>query len=454
MKPFSLALLIVSALAFPALAQNTPTGSGSSSSGSVPSGSGYSIGGNLFVANPITPTPDNTPTSNSALGVGALGNIAPIHSTQYDTALGYQTLGSLTTADHETAVGAWALTSITDTTGNHNTGLGIDSLRFMTAGVGNVGVGESSCTISTSQNNDTCVGFQAGYNGGSGEQYEVFVGAAAGLSLLATPLTGQNNTGVGGLSLKNVITTAHDITALGYQSGLACTTCASDTFVGDSVGSTNPVTGTGNILIGYSNTTETATASTQNAIGIGSSNHPGTFDVFVGDSAGAHISADFDEDVGVGQGALTSATSGAQNVALGYTAGNSITSGGHNLILGAAVGPTNLTTGSRNIALGTSNNCDFSGNISDTLIVCESSGSGYLILANLTAAAPKLAIGGPLLSGGPYSAAGTAIPACSATYTGYHATVSDASSPTYGGTYASGGAVYKIVLCNGTNWLT
>lgn len=53
-----------------------------------------------------------------------------------------------------------------------------------------------------------------------------------------------------------------------------------------------------------------------------------------------------------------------------------------------------------------------------------------------------------------YSAAGTALPTCNAGAEGTHAVVSDATSPTYHGTYTSGGAVHSPVYCDGTNWLT
>ncbi len=53
-----------------------------------------------------------------------------------------------------------------------------------------------------------------------------------------------------------------------------------------------------------------------------------------------------------------------------------------------------------------------------------------------------------------YSAAGTALPTCNSGEEGAHLTVSDATTPTYLGTYASGGAVVADVLCNGTNWVT
>ena len=53
-----------------------------------------------------------------------------------------------------------------------------------------------------------------------------------------------------------------------------------------------------------------------------------------------------------------------------------------------------------------------------------------------------------------YSAAGTPLPAASAALKGASAVVSDATTPTYGGTYTSGGAVVARVLCNGSAWVT
>jgi hypothetical protein len=52
------------------------------------------------------------------------------------------------------------------------------------------------------------------------------------------------------------------------------------------------------------------------------------------------------------------------------------------------------------------------------------------------------------------SAAGTALPTCNAATKGAQNVVSDATTPTYLGTYTSGGAVVAAVLCNGTNWVT
>lgn len=53
-----------------------------------------------------------------------------------------------------------------------------------------------------------------------------------------------------------------------------------------------------------------------------------------------------------------------------------------------------------------------------------------------------------------YSAAGTPLPAAATALKGATAIVSDATTPTYGGTYTSGGAVYARVLCTGSAWIT
>jgi hypothetical protein len=91
---------------------------------------------------------------------------------------------------------------------------------------------------------------------------------------------------------------------------------------------------------------------------------------------------------------------------------------------GYTVGVTNTAAGAWSLGNGTSG--DYSGSL-------------------------KLAIVQP---GKLYSAAGTALPTCNAALEGARATVSDATSPTYLGTYASGGAVVSGAFCNGSTWVT
>jgi hypothetical protein len=53
-----------------------------------------------------------------------------------------------------------------------------------------------------------------------------------------------------------------------------------------------------------------------------------------------------------------------------------------------------------------------------------------------------------------YSAASLPLPTCNSPNRGMRAVVSDATSPTYLGTYVGGGSVVAPVFCNGSNWLT
>jgi hypothetical protein len=53
-----------------------------------------------------------------------------------------------------------------------------------------------------------------------------------------------------------------------------------------------------------------------------------------------------------------------------------------------------------------------------------------------------------------YSVAGTPLPTCGASTTGVQLQVSDATIPTFLGTYTGGSTVQSPVVCNGTNWVT
>ena len=68
--------------------------------------------------------------------------------------------------------------------------------------------------------------------------------------------------------------------------------------------------------------------------------------------------------------------------------------------------------------------------------------------------AVALAAAGPVAPTTIYSAAGTPLPAASTALKGARAVVSDATTPTFLGAYASGGAVVAPVLCTGSAWVT
>jgi hypothetical protein len=87
--------------------------------------------------------------------------------------------------------------------------------------------------------------------------------------------------------------------------------------------------------------------------------------------------------------------------------------------------------------------------LADTIAVgngAQGDFSGSLKLTNVTTAT--------ILPTTIYSAAGTPLPSCVTGIKGELAVVSDATTPTYMGTYTSGGAVVAAVICNGSAWLT
>jgi|SRR5271157_1028172 len=92
-----------------------------------------------------------------------------------------------------------------------------------------------------------------------------------------------------------------------------------------------------------------------------------------------------------------------------------------------------------------------------TIISNASAASVSLLLASATpaAAGTLVASATPTAAAIVYSAAGTPLPSCTAPLLGASAVVSDATTATYAGAYASGGAQVRRVLCTGAGgWIT
>ncbi len=339
--------------------------------GTISASTSYAIGTSTIITLPLTPNPDNVPNSNISLGPSALSSITPIHSTQYDTAVGFEALASLTTEDHDTALGAWSLNSVTNSVQGDNTALGIDSMRYMINGTRNTAVGDGTLTWSTTSNSDTAVGLNAmNFAGGLGNSA---FGIYAMQSTVGTPVTGANNTAIGtgaqyslagaanqntsvGAYSLNFATTASQNSALGFEAGYGITTGTYNTIIGTEVGYYRPITGVSNILIGTDSSTETYSGATTYATGVGAMVVAGSYDTCIGAGSCAATAGDGHFSTAVGMYALKGVTTGAQNVAIGYNAGLTITGGYYNTILGASAGSTVLTSGHDNILIGTGGN--------------------------------------------------------------------------------------------------
>jgi hypothetical protein len=339
--------------------------------GTISASTSYAIGTHTIITLPQGSAASFNSYSNVTLGLGAGTNAVPGTGLDYLTAAGYNAAQSVTTADHITAIGAFALNEITDSTGSHNSGFGIDTMRFMTSGTWNTAVGEQSLNRTTSANSDTSVGSLAMlYSGGA---FNTAVGSFALAGSSTYPMIGQGNTAIGyeafinsagnancntaigEYALANATTTTND-TALGYNTGIGLLSGNYNTLLGSGVGNSAPTTGSANILIGFDYTTDTAFGYSNGAIGIGQWAKPGTNDLCIGYSACKATSQDNNANTAYGYGALSGDTNGSQNAAFGFEAGSHITGGYYNTVLGGDSAATTLTTGHDNILLGTPGN--------------------------------------------------------------------------------------------------
>ena len=139
----------------------------------------------------------------------AVGSDAAAHSNQKElVAVGYQALMN-TSGQHNTGIGAYALT--TNTSGEHNTALGHNALSQNNTGNMNTALGDGSLEKMVSGHNNTAVGNATLINN-SGGSSNVAVGNN---SLQSTP--GKQNTAVGFKSFNMTIDNGN--TGFGYRSG-------------------------------------------------------------------------------------------------------------------------------------------------------------------------------------------------------------------------------------------
>ena len=99
---------------------------------------------------------------NTAVGTQTLENC----TSNYNTAVGYQSLRTNTTGSYNTAVGHSSLNAVNS--GSGNTSIGKWSLLNVGTGSQNVGVGESAGQEVQGGSNNICVGYKAGINISSG----------------------------------------------------------------------------------------------------------------------------------------------------------------------------------------------------------------------------------------------------------------------------------------------
>jgi trimeric autotransporter adhesin len=326
-------------------------------------------------------------TGNTALGIGALQNMT---AKSNNTAIGANTLNAMSTGLSNTAVGQNALDGVTTT--NFNVGFGDNAGRAITTGTGNTAIGHGSF----GQDDTTPAVSTANYNTGAGgwSLQEITTGGANscfGMNACSDITTGQNNTAVGqsalfggpGSTATNVGNAASQNTAIG-TGALQVNTANSMTAVGFNALKAN-TSGSLSTAIGYQSLSTSITDVRNTALGYNA------LQVLNGGP----------DNTAIGETSMAAATTANANTAIGSNSALTLLSGTKNLVLGQYVASTTLTTGSRNILIGTDTNCDTTASgTNDTFTVCASSGATHLLTGNRAAGALAMTNNGTLAQTG------------------------------------------------------
>jgi hypothetical protein len=290
----------------------------------------------------ITPPLQFGTTIAENLGIG-FASLNSLTTGVQNTSLGWNTLSNCTTCQFNTAIGDGSQWN-NQISGANNITLGGDTMR------------------NASANNTIAIGVAAFRNPqGIGADFNIAIGTNAMLGQTSTTATG--NIAIGYASMNNTsLTSAANNVCVGVNSCQAFTAAVNNTFIGLNTGQAD-ITGSNNVGVG--------TIALQKV-----------------NTGGANTA--------VGEGALNGVTGSNFNTGFGFNAGLLIT-GANNLILGSLVASTTLTTGSRDILIGTSSNCDTPlSNTNDYFAICASSGLTHLLTGNLASGSLALTINGTI----------------------------------------------------------
>ena len=310
---------------------------------------------------------NETGSYNTALGgramYGASGN-----SHSNNTAIGYESLKSITTGGNNVAVGKNSLRDMTS--GSSNTGIGESALESLTVGTSHTAIGRNALINQETGNYNTAIGvgsFQTSTNTSSNVGLGYIAGryitghnnVAIGSGAMDGNSSGSgasNNVGVGYQSL-NSITTGGNNVAIGYQSMYNASTGSSNSIIGHQAG-VSLTSGTSNVAIGRNALTALNT---------------GTSNVAIGNDALSSLTGTIVGNVGIGYEALKSATSGEKNIAIGFESGKAQTTGYENTYIGYQSGLLS-DVGLHNTAIGANAYNDATGDMRSNTVVGANAG--------------------------------------------------------------------------------
>ena len=245
------------------------------------------------------------------------------------TAGGASALNDLSDVTYDGSNQKLAVGALSEVNDAYSTSLGYAAGRNYngqkSVAIGNYALGGGAGGAS-GYNDNTAVGYFAGYSVGEGERNTYF-GSQAGQGNNSA----NNNTYIGYAAGKNATTSSQSV-IVGYEAGAELTTGNNNTFVGPNAGA------------------QTTTGSSNVAIGRYARVGNGTHNVCIGLSL-MNASATGSQNIAIGYQGLSSLTSGQYNTVVGYQAGKSVTTATSNVCIGKDSGYS-LTTGEENVSIG------------------------------------------------------------------------------------------------------
>ena len=403
---------------------------------------------------------DNTTAVNAGIGNGIFNAIT---SGGHNMALGDNALSHLTTGSYNSAVGSGSLLlnsggvnntgvgfgALGNATGNSSIAVGVNAGGSITSGGANIAIGNNSANSTLTTGDHNILIGPATDTPASGSAYYLNIGGL----ITGTLPSGSNSPNLtvpyeGVLSLAGAASTPGLLVSGAPYTGGSATTnfpqvylnqggaVTSFSTAGTEFGINAPSGFTGNLLDFHLN----------GGSSLASVDYTGNLIVAAKVQAGANNSLSW-----VGRGILTS------------PATNTVQFGPSD-----SSAPASQTIRVTSVAAG---NANTNGAASTTIVGSLANGSGTNGTIDFQTGGAAAASGSQvtpvtalsILAGTSnglvqhkivFSAAGTPLPSCVSGIKGAEGVVSDATGPTYLGTYTSGGAVFAPVICNGTNWIT
>lgn len=291
-------------------------------------------------------------SNNVAMGYGAMQGANSTYDSDYNVALGSETLFAIAGADNNTAVGFQALRSTTDA--SNNTAMGLQAMYSNTTGINNTAVGAQALYTNVDGDGQTAIGYKALISSEpstDGGGLNTAVGFEAGFGVT----TGHSHVIVGYRGARSMTGGERNI-YIGSEVGYMATDGSSNTVIGNQA--SYHISGASNVTSLGRNAGYYISGNNNTFLGMGAARGVSTGgnsvdNVAIGATAGYYFST-ANYNVAVGNGALAGPAAGMtgdNNVAVGRESANSVTSGHSNVFMGAGAG-FGATTAAKNVIIG------------------------------------------------------------------------------------------------------